>query len=91
MQGPGRCRFFRWFEQYRLIVVAKENNLMQALAAKEQDLNQVCPSTSGFQNTSSLCDERKIDKLVNLVQFLVLICIVIAVVMFFGVVVLLVK
>ena len=64
---------------------------MQALAAKEQDPKQVCPSTSGFQIRSSMCDEGKIDKLINLVQLLVLICIVIAVVMFFGEVGLLVK
>jgi len=91
LEVPGRCGFFRWLEQFRSIIVAKEKQLMQAHAAKEQDLKEVCPSTSGFQIRSSLCDKGKIDKLINLVQFLVLICIVIAVVMFFGVVVLLVK
>ncbi|KAG2634940.1 hypothetical protein PVAP13_2NG317706 [Panicum virgatum] len=64
---PGRCGFFRWLEQIRSIVVAKEKQLMQALAAKEQDLKQVCPSTSGFHIRSSMCDEGKIDKLINLV------------------------
>jgi hypothetical protein len=49
----------------------------------EQELKQVCPSTSGFHIRISLCDEAKIDKLINWVQFLVLICIIIAVVMFF--------
>jgi len=91
LELPGRCGFFRWLEQFKSIIAAKEKQLMQAHAAKEQDLKEVCPSTSGFQIRSSLCDKGKIDKLINLVQFLVLICIVIAVVMFFGVVVLLVK
>jgi hypothetical protein len=65
----------------KLVLAAKEQQLIA-----EANRNGVTSliDGSGLQRMTNLCDERKIDKLINLVRALVMISIVIGILVFFG-------
>ncbi|CAL4984132.1 unnamed protein product [Urochloa decumbens] len=89
---PGRCSFYKWLADYRNVLVAgKELQLIG-----DHHCGGVCSSLQvagdmKIRSTISWVDERKIDKLINLVTILVVISVVIVIAVFFGVIALLVK
>ncbi|CAN6363133.1 unnamed protein product [Urochloa humidicola] len=87
---PGRCSFYKCLADYRNVLVAgKELQLIG------DHCGGVCSSlqVAGDMKirSTSWVDERKIDKLINLVQILVVTSVVVVIVVFFGVIALLVK
>ncbi|CAL4992669.1 unnamed protein product [Urochloa decumbens] len=79
---PGRCSFYKWLADYRI---------------GDHHCGGVCCSSlqvagdMKIRSSTGWVDERKIDKLINLVQILVVISVVVVIVVFFGVIALLVK
>ncbi|CAN6372367.1 unnamed protein product [Urochloa humidicola] len=85
---PGRCSFYKSLADYRKVVAGKELQLIG-----DHCCGGVCNSLPGDTKirSTSWIDERKIDKLINLVQILVVISVIVVIVVFFGVIALLVK
>ncbi|CAL5021556.1 unnamed protein product [Urochloa decumbens] len=101
---PGACGFFKWITEYRKVVAARRQQLIGGLVPSCSGANNhPIPSFNGVRHGNlvdgadlklivpNLGFEKKMDKLIDLVQFLVVISIGICIVVFFGVVVLLVK
>jgi hypothetical protein len=84
-----RCSFYNWLADYKKVAAGKELQLVGEHCGCACSLLQVAGDMK--IRSASWVDDRKIDKLINLVQILVVISVVVVIVVLFGVIALLVK
>ncbi|XP_062183611.1 uncharacterized protein LOC133887667 [Phragmites australis] len=88
IEMPSRCGFFKWLEEYQEFLV--ESGFSQMDGRQSADI-QALGGTVDMKMKGNGRVEERMDKLIKLVQLMVLSNVVIAVVVIFGVIVMLVK
>jgi len=92
-QAVKKCPFFRWLEEYKKVVAKKLKEDLLAAVPLEGHGETKCQEEMKFK--SRIFDEDRIylkmDKLIDLVQLLVVLCLVMTVIVLLGVVVLISK
>jgi len=92
-QAVKKCPFFRWLEEYKKVVAKKLKEDLLAAVPLEGHGETKCQEEMKLK--SRIFDEDRIylkmDKLIDLVQLLVVLCLVMTVIVLLGVVVLISK
>lgn len=84
-----KCGFFRWLPEYRKVVASRDHKGKNLIRGEIAGMLIEGPTEVNVK--PKIFSDDKMEKLLCLVQFLVVTCIVIAILVFLGIVVILVK
>lgn len=96
-QVPDKCGFYKWMEDYEKVVAGKfgqSNNMLQRVWKNVPGERYTGANNANVEvkaKAKNMMEEGKMDKLISLVQLLVLISVVIVIFQFLGLVLQLVK